>query len=197
MTPKQLDQIVATIRSGGVAAIPTDTVYGLAALPTNPSAIAALVELKGRAIDQPIAVLFDQIADIQPYLEDPTLLDPIARHWPGALTAVVTASPAAGLVAPVVTEAGTIGIRQPDDVLARSVLRGCGGVLAVSSANRHGDPPALDPAELIATFGDSLPVLDGGSRDGGVASTVVDLSVQPPRILRTGPIDASELGIDP
>jgi tRNA A37 threonylcarbamoyladenosine synthetase subunit TsaC/SUA5/YrdC len=96
----------------------------------------------------------------------------------------------------VVTEARTIGIRQPDDELARTVLRGCGGVLAVSSANRHGGTPALDAAEVASEFGEELAVLDGEARDGGVSSTVVDLTVQPPRILRAGPIGAEELWLE-
>lgn len=194
--PQRLDEIVALIRSGEVAAIPTDTVYGLATLATNEAAIGALVEVKGRASDQPIAVLFDRIEDIAPYLEDSTVLEQVARHWPGALTAVVTARADAGFVAPVVTEAGTIGIRQPDDELARAVLRGCGGLLAVSSANRHGGAPALGTAEVASVFGEALPVLDGGTRDGGVASTVVDLTSRPPRVLRAGPIGPGELGIE-
>ena len=176
--------------------MPTDTVYGLAALATNDAAVEALAELKGRGSDQPIAVLFDRIEDIAPYIEDATVLVRVARHWPGALTAVVQARADAGFVATVVTETGTIGIRQPDDEVARAVLRGCGGVLAVSSANRHGGAPALDAAEVASKFGEALAVLDGGARDGGVASTVVDLTVQPPRILRAGPIGADELGIE-
>jgi tRNA threonylcarbamoyl adenosine modification protein (Sua5/YciO/YrdC/YwlC family) len=122
LPPQRLDEIVATIRSGGVASIPTDTVYGLAALATNQAAVEALAELKGRDSDQPIAVLFDRIEDIAPYLHDPTVLGRVVQHWPGALTAVVQARAAAGFVAPVVTEARTIGIRQPDDELARTVL---------------------------------------------------------------------------
>lgn len=141
-------------------------------------------------------MLFDTIEDIAPYLADPTSLERVARHWPGALTAVVAAAQDAGFVPPVIAEAGTIGIRQPDDELARAILRACGGVLAVSSANTHGTPPALDASEVVSIFGEPLPVLDGGPRDGGVASTVVDLTSHPPRILREGPISASELGID-
>jgi L-threonylcarbamoyladenylate synthase len=98
--PARLDEIVATIRSRMVAGIPTDTVYGLAALATNEVAIRALVELKGRDSDQPIAVLFDRIEDIAPYLDDKTVLDRVERHWPGALTSVVHARADAGLVAP-------------------------------------------------------------------------------------------------
>jgi len=106
-------------------------------------------------------VLFDRVEDIAPYLADRTVLDRISRHWPGALTAVVAAAEDAGFVAPVIAATGTIGIRQPDDDLARAILRACGGVLAVSSANRHGEPPALDASKVASIFGDQLVVLDG------------------------------------
>jgi L-threonylcarbamoyladenylate synthase len=165
-------------------------------LATNEAAVRALVELKGRDSDQPIAVLFDRIKDITPYLDDPTVLERVALHWPGALTAVVRVRGDSGFVSPVVTEAGTIGIRQPDDELARKVLRECGGVLAVSSANRHGDTPALNAADVTSEFGEALMVLDGGARDGGIASTVLDLTSSPPRILRAGPIGVRDLGLE-
>ncbi|MEX2446166.1 MAG: L-threonylcarbamoyladenylate synthase [Dehalococcoidia bacterium] len=189
-----LDDVLACLRAGGVAAIPTDTVYGLAVLADDASALTALAALKGRAADQPIAVLIDSLEAVAPHLEDPARLDSVAPVWPGALTAVVRARPG-GLAAPVVTEAGTIGVRMPDDALARAVIRSCGGVLAVTSANRHGEPPALSAAEVARAFGD-LPVLDGGSRDGGVASTVVDLTGEQPRVLREGPVTAAMLGIE-
>ncbi|MDA0353591.1 MAG: L-threonylcarbamoyladenylate synthase [Chloroflexi bacterium] len=173
--------------------MPTDTVYGLAALATDRQAVASLVEAKGRAADQPIALLFDSIADVSRHLADPRVLDEIARFWPGGLTAVVRAAPGSTIVAPVVTEAGTIGIRKPDDTLARAIIRACGGVLAVTSANRHGQPPATTADEVIAAFGDLLPVLDGGDRPEGIPSTVVDLTVDPPRLLRAGAVDVSVL----
>ena len=179
--------------SGGIASIPTDTVYGLAALATDSRAIAGLVEAKGRASDQPIAVLFDSIAAIARHLADPHVLDQVAPFWPGGLTVVVRAAPDSPIVQPVVSEGGTIGIRKPDDALARTVIRACGGVLAVSSANRHGEPAAISADEVIATFGELLPVLDGGDRRDGLASTVLDLTVDPPRILREGAVDVSTL----
>ena len=84
---------------------------------------------------------------------------------------------------------------KPDDRIARAVIRGCGGVLAVTSANRHGQAPCTSAEAVAAEFGPGLIVLDGGSRDGGVASTVVDASGDAPRILREGPITAADLGI--
>jgi L-threonylcarbamoyladenylate synthase len=143
-------------------------------------------------------VLFDSIVDILPHLEDPTVLDRIARLWPGALTVVVRAAEDSPIVSPVVTAERTIGIRKPDDSLARSVIRAAGGVLAVTSANQHGEPPATTADEVLLTFGELLPVLDGGSREGGVASTVVDLTSEVPRVLRQGAVDVSEvLGTEP
>lgn len=179
--------------AGGIAAIPTDTVYGLAALATDGEAVAGLVEAKGRDSDQPIALLFDSLIDVLPHLESPDVLDEIAGFWPGALTAVVRAAADSPIVAPVVTEARTIGIRKPDDPHARAVIRACGGVLAVTSANRHGESDAVSADEVATLFGELLPVLDGGERHGGIPSTVVDLTVDPPRILRQGAIDLSAL----
>jgi tRNA A37 threonylcarbamoyladenosine synthetase subunit TsaC/SUA5/YrdC len=97
----------------------------------------------------------------------------------------------------VVTAEGTVGVRKPDDRFARAVIRGCGGILAVTSANRHGQPPCMTAADVAAEFGDSLMVLDGGDRTGGIASTVVDVSGDRARILREGKITARDLGIEP
>jgi len=195
--PERLDEVVRALLAGEVVAIPTDTVYGLAALPEDAAAVAALAALKGRSGQHPIAVLFDDIEAITPYVEDPLALRALAGFWPGALTAVVRVP--AGLATAALTSLaplGTLGLRQPDDELARAVIRACGGALAVSSANRTGEPPALSAAEVAAAFGtganelDGLLVLDGGARPGGTASTVVDMTAEPPAVLREGPLAA-------
>jgi len=195
LDPEQADEVVARIMSGGIVAIPTDTVYGLACLPTHEGALGAIADLKGRDRDQPIAALIDSVAGIIEYLEDAALLDQYVRFWPGALTVIMRARPG-GLLPPVVTAQGTVGVRKPDDRYARAVIRACGGVLAVTSANRHGQPPCTSAEEVAAEFGDTLMVLDGGARTGGVASTVLDASGDAPRILREGPITAHELGLE-
>lgn len=193
--PDQIDEVIERLRAGGIVAIPTDTVYGLACLPTHEGALGALADLKGRERDQPIAALIDSVADIIEFLEVSDALDRYVPFWPGALTVVVRARPG-GLLPPVVTTEGTVGVRKPDDRIARMVIRGCGGVLAVTSANRHGKPPCTSAEAVAAEFGPALVVLDGGSRDGGVASTVVDASGAAPRVLREGPITAADLGIE-
>ncbi len=193
LRPERLAQVVRALRAGEVAAIPTDTVYGIAASLDHPAAVRRLAELKGRAPEQPIALLIDSVAAVTSQLEDPAALDRVRRLWPGALTAIVRVR--AGFAEGVRTDAGTVGLRQPDDELARTVIRECGGVLAVTSANRHGQPPATSAAEVVAIFGDEMLVLDGGPRTGGAASTVVDLTVAPPAIIREGPVSAAELGL--
>ena len=192
--PHRIDEIVAALRAGEVCAIPTDTVYGLAASLDHPAAVRRLAELKGRAAEQPIAVLFDAIDDIASHVEDPALLERVRRFWPGGLTAIVRVH--VGFAPPpALSIASTVGLRQPDDALARSVLRACGGALAVTSANRHGEPPATSAAGVAAIFGAGMLVLDGGPRPGGVASTVVDLTVEPPVVVRAGAVSAAELGL--
>lgn len=192
---EQAAEVARALCAGAIVAIPTDTVYGLAALPTDAAAVARLVELKGREAGQPIAMLFDSIEAVAPYLDDPAVLERVRRFWPGALTAVVRAKAGSGLVPPVVAEVGTVGVRQPDDELLLRVLRACGGVLAATSANRHGEPPATSAEEVVEAFGEALTVLDGGPRSGGQPSTVVDLTVEPPRVLREGVVSAEALGL--
>jgi tRNA threonylcarbamoyl adenosine modification protein (Sua5/YciO/YrdC/YwlC family) len=193
---EDLQAAVDRILGGGIVAIPTDTVYGLAALPTHEAALGALGDLKGRDRDQPIAVLIDSVADVIPYLETPHSLDPYIRFWPGALTVIVRARAGeGGLAPPVVSAQGTVGIRKPDDRVARALIRACGGILAVTSANRHGQEPATSATEVAAEFGAGFLILDGGERPGGTASTVVDASEGGPRIVRHGQVTAADLGI--
>ena len=120
LPPARLDEIAAAIRAGGVAAIPTDTVYGLAALPDDAAALGRLAALKGRPGEQPIAVLFDRADAIRGAVAHPDALDPLGAFWPGPLTAVVRArrESARAFAAPAVTPEGTIGLRMPDDILA-------------------------------------------------------------------------------
>lgn len=196
-------EIVLLLLHGRVVAIPTDTVYGLAAKLDDAEAVRTLAAMKGRDFDQPIAVLIARPDAITQHLARPQALDAVAEHWPGALTAVVEALPKTALPPQVLSRTdgdggdamSTVGVRLPDDALAIEVIRSCGGALAVTSANIHGEPPATSAAEVAEIFGPDLSVLDGGERSGHVASTVVDLTSDPPRILREGPVSAADLGL--
>lgn len=192
--PERVGEVVEALRSGKIVSIPTDTVYGLAALANAPEAVRGLGELKGRDSPQPVAVLFDDIKDIDPYIRPSNAFIRLSAFWPGPLTLVVEVRHASARTF-LVTDEGTVGVRQPADTLARRVIREAGGVLAVTSANWTGEPPAMTAEQVAAAFGDSIFVLDGGPRTAQPASTVVDLTCYPPRILREGPLTAAELGL--
>ena len=187
--PSNLQEIADAICQGDVVGIPTDTVYGLAALPDNETVIRQLAQLKGRPEDQPFAVLFDSLDAVSNAIEDPGLLQKLTPYWPGPLTAVVRVK--TGVLPVAVTPSGTLGLRTPDDKLTRDLIRACGGALTVTSANRSGEKPAENASQVIEIFGDELLVLDGGPRESSQPSTVIDLSVNPPLVIRAGPIDAA------
>ena len=185
-------EVIDALFANEVVGIPTDTVYGLAAMP-NRTAIKRMIDLKkGRDKDQPIAILFSELEKLEQYGVDFKKIQSLGEFWPGALTVVTSASTNL-LPIPVVTEEGTVGVRIPDNEIAIQIIEKCGGVLAVSSANHHGDKPALNASEGAQQFGDELLVVDGGVSPGGTASTVVDMTSEIPTVLREGEISIEEI----
>ncbi len=186
------------LRSGMVVAIPTDTVYGLAAAIDRPDAVDRLYKLKSRPHEKAIPVLLadeaalDQVAATVPH-HARVLME---RFWPGALTVVVPAR--SSLPAEVTSVAAngtrTVAVRVPDHPIARDILAAAGGALAVTSANRSGEPPALD-ARAVMNLGDSAPdvVVDGGPAPLREASTVVLAVAGEIRVVRKGAISAAEI----
>lgn len=175
--PSAVARVAAALRSGHVAAIPTDTVYGLAAALDRPHAIARLYGLKSRPREKAIPVLLADAAELEKIAAavPPGARALIDRFWPGALTVVVPALPALpDEVTSVAAGVRTVAVRVPDHQVARDVLAAVGGALAVTSANRSGEPPALD-AQAVLRLGDAAPdvVLDGGPAPLRHASTVV------------------------
>ena len=159
-----LEHASAVLLKGGVAVIPTDTVYGLAAHPDFPEAVDRLYTIKGRAENKPIALLAADAAAAERFTgEFPSVARELAKHWPGGLTLVI----------------GGEGVRVPDHEWTRRLLARCGGVLRVTSANLSGQRPATDAPAALADVGLSADVVvDDGISPGGVASTVVEVSLQ-------------------
>ncbi|MEE2875133.1 MAG: L-threonylcarbamoyladenylate synthase [Chloroflexota bacterium] len=186
------EEIIKALKSGQIAGIPTDTVYGLAADPLSSNALKNLSEVKGRNTNQPIAVLFSELSKLDSYIENLDQLRRIELFWPGALTAIVRAK-RDRLVAPLVTDELTIGIRKPANEITIRILERMGGFLAVTSANRHDRKPANSAQEVADIFGDQIPVFDGGVSLHGVASTVVDFTDDIPRLVRQGAIEFEEV----
>jgi L-threonylcarbamoyladenylate synthase len=188
----------AALRAGEVVAIPTDTVYGLAAAIDRPDAIWRLYALKDRPIEKAIPVL----------LSDPSQLPLVAASvpataahlassfWPGALTLVLPALPHLPRRLTSTSENGlrTVAVRVPDHPLARSIIAESGGALAVTSANRSGQEPARDATAAAAIVASPpLLVIDGGQAPGGIPSTVILAIGSEPEILRGGAITAAAI----
>ena len=184
-------EAVDLLRAGLLVAVPTDTVYGIAADLSLPDAIERLFAAKRRPPEKAVAVLLadmDQAATVG-------VLGPVARvlgerFWPGGLTLVLPVRP--GAVLPRVLAAGspTIGVRVPDHNAPRAIARAL-GPLPTTSANVSGGPDALDAQEIAERLGDAVAlVIDGGPIHGGPASTVVDCTCDLPVIRREGAIPA-------
>jgi L-threonylcarbamoyladenylate synthase len=178
---------VRTLRAGGIVGFPTETVFGLAADPTNPAAVAALFRLKGRPSSKPITLLIGPATDPNDWVywtsHAQTLTDQL---WPGPLTVVCKLR---APISPVITAGGTsLGLRMPAHPTALALLEAFGGPLAVPSANLSGQPALTSATDVRAVFGDRLPiVLDGPPCQVGQASTVISL-VGTPTVLRSGAI---------
>jgi L-threonylcarbamoyladenylate synthase len=191
---------VDALRRGLVVALPTDTVYGIGALPDVPGATDRLFALKGRSADVPIAVLCAD-AEQALALADPSelgedVLRIAERLWPGPLTLVLPRRPGLGyrLGAP----AETVGVRCPDHDLVRALATEVGPI-ATTSANRHGEPTPPTAPEVAALFGDGVAVVLDSGRCAAPASTVVDASGPAWRLLREGelPLAAVEAAAKP
>ena len=183
-----VDAAVAAIRSGRIVGVPTDTVYGLAVSPLDAGAVSSLYEAKGRPVERPVALLIPSLESVRDVVELPrAAVDMAEAHWPGPLTLVVrTVGRLPDWVGD--PDRGTVGIRMPEGEVVLSLLETT-GPLAVTSANRSGEPPALDEVEARRIFGDLVAVYLPGRCPGGEASTVVDLTGTSPAVLRPGPIE--------
>ncbi|MGV3760543.1 MAG: L-threonylcarbamoyladenylate synthase [Actinomycetota bacterium] len=191
--PDVVAQIVAALRQGGVVVLPTDTVYGIAALPADEDAVDRLFALKGRRTDVPIAVLCADAAQALSLAEppDPTAARLVAdRWWPGPLTLVLPRR--GGLELHLGEPSATVGLRVPDHPLVQAVAAEVGPI-ATTSANRHGEPTATTAEEAVAVLGPGVALAVDGGRLEGRSSTVVDATVTPWRTLRDGPIAGDEV----
>ncbi|MDH3260383.1 MAG: L-threonylcarbamoyladenylate synthase [Acidimicrobiia bacterium] len=183
----RLDEAVAAIGRGEIVGVPTDTVYGLAVDPLQTGAVRALFDLKGRPRSKPIGLLSDTLDHFRSLVEvTPIVEELVAGHWPGPLTLVARS------LVPLPDWVGdhgrhTVAIRVPDHPLTRELLS-LTGPLAVTSANLSDQRPATSQEEAIAFFGGAVAVFLPGICSGGTSSTVVDVTVVPPKVLRQGPV---------
>jgi L-threonylcarbamoyladenylate synthase len=177
------------VQSGQLVVLPTDTVYGIGADAFDATAVAELIAAKGRGRDMPVPVLvgsWDTIDGLVSYVSSGTRAL-IEAFWPGGLTLIVEHAPS--LQWDLGDSRGTVAIRMPLHPVALELLERT-GPMAVSSANRTGQPPALTAQAAQEQLGEDVPVyLDGGPASIGVASTIVDVTGDVPRVLREGALN--------
>jgi L-threonylcarbamoyladenylate synthase len=171
-----------------VIAFPTETFYGLGAAALDSSAVDRLLALKGRPDGKPVLVLVDSIAMAGSVAEvGPDARALMDRHWPGALTLVMPARPQ--LPRGITGGTGTVGVRLSSHPVARALVAALGAPVTAPSANPSGAGPPVTAAEVLVHFDGRLDlVLDGGATAGGPPSTVLDVTVDPPRVLRAGAV---------
>ncbi|WP_197525190.1 L-threonylcarbamoyladenylate synthase [Symbiobacterium thermophilum] len=192
--PEVVAQAAAILRAGDVVAFPTETVYGLGANALSSEAVARIFAAKGRPSDNPLIVHIADTAQLEGLVESvpPTAERLMERCWPGPLTLVMRKGPA---VPPEVTAGlDTVGIRMPDHPVALALIRAAGVPIAAPSANASGRPSPTTAEHVLEDLAGSIPaVLDGGETGVGVESTVLDMTTDPPMILRPGGLPREEL----
>ena len=182
------------LRAGELVALPTETVYGLAANALDTRAVARIFDVKGRPAHNPVIVHVASTEMARRSVADwPSLADKLTKaFWPGALTVVL---PRSREIPDIVTAGGsTVGVRWPSHPVIQAVIRACGFPLAAPSANLSGRISPTTAQHVLKSLGDRIAmIVDGGPSQVGLESTVLDLTVAPPRVLRPGTIPVEAL----
>lgn len=193
-SPRAIEWAAEELAAGSVVALPTDTVYGIAASLAHPDAIDRVFAIKGRDAQRKLPILLssiDALEHLAPAISV-RLLSLLDTFWPGPVTFVMSTNRT--LDQGVVSDDGTIAVRIPNHPLAIEVIEKAGGAVACTSANRSDTLPALSAAEVEAALGGEVDfILDGGISPGGTASTIVRADGNSLEILREGPVEAASI----
>lgn len=190
--PDAIEQALRILRAGGLAAFPTDTVYGVGALAFDGLAVESIYAAKDRPVEKAIPILIADADDLDKVAVDVPPMARIlaARFWPGPLTLVVPKQPT---LPEAISATATVAVRIPDHPVARALLRAA-GPMAVTSANLSGQPSPVNAEEVMRQLNGRIPlVLDGGVTPGGVPSTLVDCLGAEPVLLREGPLTKAQI----
>ena len=188
------DAAIEILRGGGIVALPTDTVYGIAVAVATSGGIERLFEVKRRPPDKAVVVLLDDATQAaRAGVMTPAAAALAAAAWPGGLTIIVPQRPDVPWPSVLTGGAATIGLRVPDHDAPRALARGV-GPLPTTSANVSGLPEAGDADAIVKQLGEDIDlILDGGIAHGGPASTVVDCTGTLPLIVRVGAVPVAEV----
>ena len=191
-------QAVAALAGGGIVALPTETVYGLAADATDSAAVELIYAAKGRPGFNPLIVHVAGLAAAERLVVVGDVARALAmRFWPGPLTLVLPVRPGNGIAPAVTAGLPTLAIRVPAHPLMAAVLRDLGRPLAAPSANASGRISPTTAAHVAASLGDAVPlIVDGGPTAGGLESTIVGIDGDRVTLLRPGGVPAERLGVN-
>lgn len=191
--PAVLKEAAGVLLKGGLVAFPTETFYGLGANALDSKAFERVYAIKGRPEGKPLLVIVDSVRMVETLVEEipPTALALMTRYWPGPLTLVLKA--VQGLPLHLTAGTGTIGVRWPGHPVAFGLVRAAGVPVTAPSANPSGEEPPTTAVQVYRAFDGKIPlILDGGATKGGLPSTILDVTVTPPRVLRRGALDLPE-----
>jgi L-threonylcarbamoyladenylate synthase len=196
--PELISQVVASLNTGNVVALPTDTFYGLAVDPVNLHAVDRIYDIKTRARHKPLSLLINEVAQAYELARDiDTAFDRLAeKFWPGPLTIIVKAG--SKLPLRVTANTGNVALRVPEAAIARAVVRQLGLPITATSANLRGYPECTYANCVREQLGDQVPmIVDGGPTARSIATTIVDLSGggNSWMILREGAIPTHEIAL--
>ena len=187
----ETDAAAELLKSGGVVAVPTETVYGLAANGLDAAVVRKIFAAKGRAETKPISLFAACIEDAERFCVVDGRTRRLSALWPGPLTVIL---PRLGCVPDEITAGGEgVGVRVPDDMTTLEILRRAGIPLTGTSANISGEAPARSAAEAMEIFAGRVDAVVEGASPGGVPSTVVDLTGSIAKVVRMGAISRETL----
>lgn len=195
LNDEQLREVIEVLKSGGTIVYPTDTLYGLGTDPFNEEAVKRMYDLKKRPFDEPISIAVHDISQIEDYVE----LTDLARHTtreflPGPLTILLKKKDPSSL--PIVSSETKLGVRILDHPVALPILESFGPITS-TSANIHESEPPCEIDSAIEQLGDSVEIyIDGGKCRYGQESTVLDVSTDTPKIIRSGVMSRERLRIN-
>jgi L-threonylcarbamoyladenylate synthase len=191
---EEVKKCAGILRAGGIAAYPTDTVYGLGADVYNDGAVKKIFVAKQRPLNLPLPVLIADISQLNELAADipPLAMKLMARFWPGGLTIIFKTSPAFHSLA--LAGGSKVAVRIPDHTVTLRLIKETGSPIVGTSANLHKLPAVRTASEVSDQLGTSVDfILDGGTCPGGIESTIVDVTGDKPVILRTGAIPEKDM----
>ena len=190
----EIPKAIEILKKGGVIAYPTETVYGLGCNATRPESVKKIFEAKGRGGQVPISILISSAQALPNYVQDipPVALKLIQKYWPGPLTLIFKARQ--GVFPPELLAGGeTIALRVSPHPIARQIVQALGLPLTTTSANKSGQPPARSVEEVRSSSLEIDGVIDGGILSQAQGSTILDVTVDPPRVVREGEISTQDI----